>query len=127
MATAETRAAVPAIKTKEAEVRDESGLCVCKLFAGEAGEVFQLACTGTIAEDEGHIDCKERILEGWNVDKMIVPVARILTWLWLNSSLHTCGQYMAVDSKSSSQCSGCDNWESNGSFMCHTILPQQAC
>ena len=32
------------------------------------------------------------------VDKMRVPVARILTWPWLTSSLHTCGQYMAVDS-----------------------------
>ena len=32
------------------------------------------------------------------MDKMRVPVARILTWLWLTASLHTCGQYMAVDS-----------------------------
>ena len=29
---------------------------------------------------------------------MKVSVARILTWPWLTSSLHTCGQYMAVDS-----------------------------
>ena len=32
------------------------------------------------------------------MDKMRVPVARILTWPWLTSSLHTCGQYMIVDS-----------------------------
>ena len=32
------------------------------------------------------------------VDKMRTPVARILTWPWLTSSLHTCGDYMAVDS-----------------------------
>ena len=29
---------------------------------------------------------------------MRVPVARILSWPWLTSSLHTSGQYMAVDS-----------------------------
>ena len=29
---------------------------------------------------------------------MRVPVARILTWPWLTSSLHTCGQHMTVDS-----------------------------
>ena len=31
-----------------------------------------------------------------SVDKMRVTVARNLTWLWLTSSLHTCGHYMAV-------------------------------
>ena len=29
---------------------------------------------------------------------MRVPMARILTWPWLASSVHRCGQYMAVDS-----------------------------
>nr|XP_036880053.1 uncharacterized protein LOC118973507 isoform X3 [Manis javanica] len=33
-----------------------------------------------------------------SVDKMGVPVARILTWPWLTSSLHTYGQYMTIDS-----------------------------
>ena len=32
------------------------------------------------------------------MDKMRVSVARILTWSWLTGSLHTYGQYMAVDS-----------------------------
>ena len=41
MTTIETRAAVPAIKTKEAEVRDRATRIACvsaRLFAGEAGE-----------------------------------------------------------------------------------------
>ena len=32
------------------------------------------------------------------MNKIRVPVARLLTWPWLTSSLHTRGQYMAVDS-----------------------------
>ena len=31
--------------------------------------------------------------KNWIVDKMRVPVARILTWPWLTSPLHTCGQF----------------------------------
>ena len=44
------------------------------------------------------------------VDELRVPVDRILTWPRLISSLHTCDQYMAVDSikNSSTQCSGQD-------------------
>lgn len=32
------------------------------------------------------------------VDKVKVPLARILIWPWLASSLHTCGQYVGTDS-----------------------------
>ena len=40
------------------------------------------------------------------MDKVKVPVARILTWPWLASSLHTCGQCVITDYiKSPAQCS----------------------
>lgn len=35
---------------------------------------------------------------GVSVDKVKVPMARILTWPWLASSRHTCGQYIVIDS-----------------------------
>ena len=40
-----------------------------------------------------------------HVDKMKVSMARIITWPWLASSLHTCGWYV-IDS---AQCSGRHN------------------
>ena len=56
---------------------------------------------GRMPDHEGHMHAHLQYLCNYVsafVDKMRGPVAGILTWPWLTSSLHICGQYMAVDS-----------------------------